>query len=55
MTLIRDTRQEQVDPDSQEFADLETVIDGFTAVAASIQEEVTALKSSPPEMVTAAR
>ncbi|MCY4594264.1 MAG: hypothetical protein OXC19_05625 [Bryobacterales bacterium] len=52
MTLIRNTRQEQVDRDSQEFADLEYVIDSFTDIAASIQEEMKALQAWPPEMMS---
>ncbi len=54
MTLIRNTRQEQgrFDRASQEFVDLEYVIDGFTTAAASIQEETRALQSPPPEMAS---
>ena len=49
VVVFQDTRQrqERVDRDSQEFANLEFMIDGATDVGASIQEELKVLQSSP--------
>ena len=57
MTLFEDTRQvpAQLDPDSQEHAEPEWVIAGFTDVAAELREDLQALKATRPDMVTAAR